>query len=188
MKQKPSETKRLPIKTKYEKLWQQEGKTKTMPPRLTTWWLDKKRRSKQKERRAASKTKCQKYATPPSLRDDSREKNNKKRITAATECVNNKKANKFHHKQHVLQFGTKCKKRHDKATARQSYKAAKGNKQTLTVAATNQRCGDSKRRVSASVCVALCMAGWTPPRSQWLLRMYGKSACSQFSSGLHTLC
>lgn len=57
---------RLPIKTKWEKLWQQEGKTKTMPPRLTTWWLDKKRRSKQKERRAACKAKCQKYATPPS--------------------------------------------------------------------------------------------------------------------------
>lgn len=159
-----------------------------MPPRLTTWWLDKKRRSKQKERRAASKTKCQKYATPPSLRDDSREKNNKKRITAATECVNNKKANKFRHKQHVLQFGAKSKKRHDKATARQSYKAAKENKQTQTLAATNQRCGDSTRHASVSVCVSLCMADWTPPRSQRLLRMYSKSACSQISSGLHVLC
>lgn len=147
---------RLPIKTKWEKLWQQEGKTKTMPPRLTTWWLDKKRRSKQKERRPARKAKCQKYATPPS-REAIAERKTKKRITAATECVNNKKANKFRREQHVLQFGAKSKNRRDKAARRQRYKAAKANKQTHTEAATNQRCGDSTRHASACVRVSVCL-------------------------------
>lgn len=132
-----------------------------MPPRLTTWWLDKKRRSKQKERRAARKAKCQKYATS---REREREtiaerKTKKKRITAATECVNNKKANKFRHKQHVLQLGAKRKNKRDTATTLQSGKSKQTNAGRGSDQSALRRLYTPCQRTCVRVSVCMCVSG-----------------------------
>lgn len=117
-------------------------------------------KTKRKTRSAQSEMSKIRNATEQRERETIAErKTKKKRITAATECVNNKKANKFRHKQHVLQLGAKRKNKRDTATTLQSGKSKQTNASRCSDQSALRRLYTPCQRTCVRVSVCMCVSG-----------------------------